>query len=56
MGCCIQSHETEINVKHGEIFKYSITAPNAKNCEWILFNFQFAQISQIYALTIKKFK
>ena len=38
MGCCVASQDTELQVKRGEMFKYSILAPNTTKGEWVLTN------------------
>ncbi len=38
MGCCISSQETDVQVKSGEMFKYSILVPTGAKEEWVLTN------------------
>ncbi len=38
MGCCVASQETDVQVKRGELFKYSILAPPGAKGEWVLTN------------------
>ena len=38
MGCCLSSQEMDIQVKRGDMFKYSILAPANASGEWVLTN------------------
>ena len=38
MGCCVETQEAEVQMKRGELFKYSIILPNADKGEWVLTN------------------
>lgn len=38
MGCCIETKELEFQIKHGEVFHYSIFGPDKENNTWVLTN------------------
>eukprot|EP00826_Nyctotherus_ovalis_P014213 TRINITY_DN13939_c0_g1_i2.p3 TRINITY_DN13939_c0_g1~~TRINITY_DN13939_c0_g1_i2.p3 ORF type:complete len:105 (-),score=26.87 TRINITY_DN13939_c0_g1_i2:86-400(-) len=38
MGCCVAIQEAEMQIKRGDMLKYSIMLPNDSNGEWVLTN------------------